>query len=173
MEKHSDHNSAMSSMKPVNNHILANACGTSGYSEYCYLYNIALNAILDYFNSSQPQVHPIFQEISNLSNHGYVQSGSKTFLTTTNHSLQFFRRGLNVKPFAKRLASQPNIIQKPIQKDCYDEFLHETISKKHKLKLLKCLEKRKKAKEAKERLLKAKSQWREATVYGNTSDFKK
>ena len=172
MERHSNHKSAIPPMNPVKNHIIANACGPRAYSDYCYLYNIALNAILDYFNCNQPQVHPIFQETSNISNFGSVKANSEASLKTSNRSLHFLRGGIKVKSFAKHLASQPNIILKTNHKKADQKLFQET-EKPYKEKLLKCLERRKKAQEAKERLIKARVEWREATVYKNTPDFQK
>ena len=177
-------------IKPMNKTTTNDECWQERRSKYCYLYNVAYNAILDYFNNNcEPFVsldynHSIEnpQIYKNASNSGQenVETKSKISAKAFNRDSES-RQGIKIRSFANFIASQPNIVRITWREQWqeYHQKIHQVkkskveASKEYKDNKLTRLERRKMALKAKQRLLKAKNEWRKATHHTKNAWYKK
>ena len=172
--------------------VIIDDCLEERRSKYCYLYNVAYNAILDYVNhNSEPYVNLDYNEsIENAKIYkNSSNSGQENAETNSNISSKAFNResksqqGIKIRSFANFIASQPNIVRITWRQQWqgYYQKSHQNqvkkskveVSKEYKDNKLTRLEKRKKALKAKQRLLKAKNEWRKATYDTKNAWYKK
>ena len=139
------------------------------YQEYCYLYNVAYDAIIDYMSRSEPKSNQHFNASSeSVSQESEESNSSKSFKTFNEESKS--QKAIRIKAFANYLAAQPNIIKikKCSKKSKTCDFKRVRKPKavtlnEYQKKLAISLEKKQKALEAKQRLMKARKIWYEAT----------
>ena len=179
-------------IKPMSIPVTNNDNWQDRRSKYCYLYNVAYNAILDYVNHNcEPYVNldhnqsienpKIHKNLSNFVQEN-VETNSKITSKAFNRESES-RQGIKIRSFANFIASQPNIVritwreqwQEYHQKVDQDQVKKSkvVVSKEYKDNKLTRLEKRKKALKAKQRLLNAKNEWRKATYDTKNAWYKK
>ena len=139
------------------------------YEDYCFLYNVAYDAIIECLSRSDPKSNHHFEESSkNVNQEGEESNSSQVFKTFNEESES--RKAIRIKAFANYLAAQPNIvkIKKCSKKSKTSDFKRVrrpklATSEEYEKKLAISLEKRQKALEAKQRLMKARKKWYDAT----------
>ena len=139
------------------------------YDEYCYLYNVAYDAIIEYMSRSEPKSNQDFKACSkSVSQESEEADSSKSFRAVNEKSKS--QEAIRIKAFANYLAAQPNIvkIKKCSKKSKTCDFKRvrrpkAVTLKEYQKKLAISLEKKQKALEAKHRLIKARKKWYEAT----------
>ena len=139
------------------------------YEEYCFLYNVAYDAIIECLGKSEPKSNHHFEERSKIVNQEGEESNSSKACKTFNDESKS-RKAIRIKDFANYLAAQPNIvkIKKCSKKSKTSDFKRVRTPKpvtsiEYQKKVAICLEKRQKVLEAKQRLMKARKKWCDAT----------
>ena len=169
-------------VKPINMPVTNDACWQDRRSKYCYLYNVAYNAILDYVHSNQSIENPNIHRNLRDSSQENVETNSNISSKAFNKDSES-RQGIKIRSFANYIASQPNIVRITWREQWkeYHQKVHQhhikkskvDASKEYKDNKLTRLEKRKQALKAKQRLLKAKNEWRKATYDTKNAWYKK
>ena len=139
------------------------------YDDYCYLYNVAYDAIIEYMNRSEPNSNQDFKGCSKSVSQESEEANSSKSLRAVNEESKS-QEAIRIKAFANYLAAQPNIvkIKKSSKKSKTCDFKRvrrpkAVTLKEHQKKLAISLEKKQKALEAKLRLMNARKKWHEAT----------
>ena len=148
------------------------------YQDYCYLYNVAYDAIVDFANGRETTVNPCYNSNSKKLSDEHIESISRKYLQSYNQDAKS-QRTIRIKSFANHIANQPNIVKirkyhgvkRP--KTVLSDTTKCITSKEYKQKLTINKEKKQKALEAKKRLQKAKKEWKVTKNNTNSSYFTK